>query len=166
MKHSAVARHGLRIAGALAAWACIASTCVAQPLLPPAECVGEVSDTWLYVAVTDVRKGTGLVAFTIYDDDRSRFLVKRGSLAVMRVPAQLGETRACIFLPRAGTYALAVYHDEDGNQAFNRSGLGLPNEGFGFSNNPTTLAGLPSFKAVRLSVPKPGLLTRIRLKYP
>lgn len=150
--------------GAIAAF--VASAAQAQPLDPPQGCVGQPSDTWLSVAVEDVRSANGLVAFTLYADDRSRFLVKRGSLAVMRVPAQAGTTRACIFLPKAGTYAVAVYHDEDGNQAFNRSGLGFPSEGFGFTNNPATLAGLPNFNSVRLNVPRPGLLTRIRLKYP
>lgn len=151
---------------ALAASAIGVCSAQAQPLAPPPGCVGTASETWLNVSVEDVRSSSGLVAFTLYADDRSRFLVKRGSLAVMRVPAQAGTTRACIFLPKAGTYAVAVYHDEDGNQAFNRSGLGFPSEGFGFTNNPATLAGLPNFSSVRLSVPRPGLLTRIRLKYP
>lgn len=144
----------------------VAAGAAAQDPAAPPDCVGSPSDTWLHVAIEDVRSSSGLIALTLYADDRSRFLIKRGSLAVMRVPAQAGRTRACIFLPRAGTYAVAVYHDEDGNQAFNRSGLGFPAEGFGFSNNPATLAGLPNFNSVRLSVPRAGLLTRVRLKYP
>lgn len=132
----------------------------------PAGCTGPVSDTWLHVVVEDVRNDSGLIALTLYADDRSRFLVKRGSMYVTRVKAEAGVTRACIFLPKPGTYALAIYHDEDGNQNFNRSGLGLPVEGFGFTNNPTTLAGLPKFNSVRLHVPRSGLVTRIRLKYP
>lgn len=132
----------------------------------PAGCTGPQSETWLQVAVEDVRSSQGMVALTLYDDDRSRFLVKRGSLYVTRVKARAGMTSACIFLPGPGVYALAIYHDEDGDSNFDRSGLGLPNEGFGFSNNPSTLAGLPSFSSVRLSVPRSGMLTRIRLKYP
>lgn len=156
----------LLLIGLAATLACGISAPRAQPTAPPADCLGQPSDTWLHLAVEDVRSASGLVAFTLYADDRSRFLVRRGSLAVMRTPAQVGTTRACIFLPGAGTYAVAVYHDEDGDQAFNRSGLGFPSEGFGFTNNPPTLAGLPNFSSVRLSVPRPGLLTRIRLKYP
>lgn len=143
----------------------VLSPAAAQAPSAPA-CVGTPSDIWLNVIVQDVRSGNGLIAITLYADDRSRFLVKRGSLAVMRVPAQADEARACIFLPAAGTYAVAVYHDEDGDQTFDRSGLGFPKEGFGFSNNPPTLAGLPGFSAVRLGVPRTGLQTRIRLKYP
>lgn len=136
------------------------------PETPPAGCTGPASQTWLNVTVEDVRSGSGLIALTLYADDNSRFLVKRGSMYVTRVQAAAGSTQACIFLPQPGVYALAIYHDEDGNQSFKRTGLGLPAEGFGFSNNPATLAGLPNFRSVRLNVPRSGLSTRIRLKYP
>ena len=69
---------------------------------------------------------TGSIAVTLYPDDRSRFLARRGSLYVGRVPARAGTTRVCIHLPGTGIWALGVYHDEDGNRRFTRSGLGLP----------------------------------------
>ena len=47
-----------------------------------------------------------------------------------------------------------------------RTVIGLPAEGYGFSNNPGTFAGLPSFRSVRLNVPRSGLNTRIQMKYP
>ncbi|PKB14149.1 uncharacterized protein (DUF2141 family) [Novosphingobium kunmingense] len=139
---------------------------IPQAEAAPPGCVGPVSDTWIHVSVSGVRSSNGLVAVTVYADDRSRFLVKRGSVGVMRMPAQQGETRGCVYLPGRGVWALAIYHDEDGDQQFDRSGIGLPREGYGFTNNPSTVVGLPSFASVRLSVPKPGLLTRIRVKYP
>ena len=65
-----------------------------------------------------------------------------------------------------GTYAIAVYHDADSNRSFNRTGIGLPEEGFGFSNNPGTLFGLPSFRSVRLAVPRSDMQTTVRIRYP
>lgn len=132
----------------------------------PAGCQGAPSDTFVNVAVEGLRSGSGLVAVTLYPDEARRFLVKKGSLGVMRVPATQPSTRVCVFLPQPGTYAIAVYHDEDGSRKLNRNALGLPREGFGFSNNPATLAGLPSFASVRLKIPRSGLLTRIKLRYP
>ncbi len=133
----------------------------------PADCQGDLSgEGWLNVEVAGVRSSEGLMAITVYADDRSRFLVKGGSLDVVRVPARQGTTRACVKLPGTGVYAIAVYHDEDGSRKINRSSLGLPTEGFGFSNNPSTLAGLPAFRSVRLSVAKNGLTTRINMRYP
>lgn len=144
-----------------------ALTAPVPAMAAPASCVGDLSGNgWLNVEVSGVRNSSGLVAITIYADDRSKFLVKKGSLDVVRVPAQAGTTRACVKLPANGVYAIAVYHDEDGSKKLNRGGLGMPTEGFGFSNNPPTIASIPTFGSVRLNVPKNGLTTRISLKYP
>lgn len=132
----------------------------------PAGCTGPASDTWLRVVVTGVRNSAGLIAVTLYADDSSRFLAHHGSLYVGRVPAVAGTTDACIFVPKPGVYALAVYHDENGNQKFDRNAIGLPAEAYGFSNNPGTLFGLPSFSSVRIQVMKSGLTSHIHLTYP
>ena len=146
--------------------AAAAPTAASAPAPAPTGCTGPASGTWLNVVVDGVRNGSGVVAITLYADDSSKFLVKRGSLYVGRVDAQAGTTRGCIFVPKPGVYALALYHDENRDGRFDRTGLGLPAEGYGFSNNPATLAGLPQFRSVRLNVPKPGLTSRISMKYP
>ena len=143
----------------------VAVTAQTAPPAPPG-CTGPSSATWIDVAVEGVRSSSGLVAITLYADNPRKFLVRHGSLYVGRVPARAGMTTGCIYVPKPGVYAIAIYHDEDANQGFNRTALGLPAEGYGFANNPSTLAGLPAFKTVRLSIPRAGLLTRVRLKYP
>ena len=82
------------------------------------------------------------------------------------MPARAPSTRDCIHLPSTGVYAIAVYHDEDGNRRINRSGLGMPQEGFGFSNNPRTLFSVPSFRSVRVNIPRTNMVTTVRLRYP
>lgn len=138
----------------------------AQPVAPPPGCTGPRSDTWLNVTASGLRNGNGLLAITLYEDKPSKFLAKRGSLYVGRAQAVAGTMQACIFVPRPGIYALALYHDENANQKIDRSGIGLPTEGFGFSNNPSTLAGIPSFRSVRLNVSRSGLSTRVTMRYP
>jgi uncharacterized protein (DUF2141 family) len=132
----------------------------------PAGCAGPASNFWLIVNAEGVRATKGRFAITVYPDDSRRFLAKKGSLFVARLDATGGTTRACVHLPGPGVYALALYHDENGNGKFDRTGIGLPAEGYGFSNNPSTVAGLPAFRAVRLNVPKAGLVTRVQMKYP
>ena len=120
----------------------------------------------LFVDVENVRSSQGLIAVTLYADDSRRFLARRGSLYVGRVPARAGTTRVCLFLPSTGTWGLAVYHDVNGNRSFNRTRVGLPAEPYGFSNNPRVLFGLPSFRSVRLNVPRTNMQTRVRLRNP
>lgn len=152
----------LIVAGALTG----AAPAAAAPATAPAGCTGTPSATWIDVAVEGVANSSGLIAITLYEDNPRRFLVRHGSLYVGRVPAQAGTTVGCIFVPRPGVYALAIYHDQNASQTFDRTSIGLPAEAYGFSNNPSTLAGLPAFRSVRLAIPRAGLLTRIRLKYP
>jgi uncharacterized protein (DUF2141 family) len=145
----------------------LAAGLIATPAQAAPPCLGPHSDVWIYVSADGVRNGQGQVATTIYSDNPDRFLVKNGSLYVVRTPAVAGVTKYCVFLPSTGVYAIAIYHDEDNSGTINRGGvLGIPTEGFGFSNNPPTLASLPVFRTVRLAVPRANLATTIHLKYP
>jgi uncharacterized protein (DUF2141 family) len=128
-------------------------------------CTGHPGTVRLYVDVQNVRSSAGLIAVTLYADDSSRFLAHRGSLYVGRVPARQGTTRVCIWVPKPGIWAIVAYHDENSNRKYDRNAIGLPKEGGGFSNNPATFFGLPSFSSVRFPVHAPQTEIRIRLKY-
>ena len=158
-------------AAGVAAFAAVAATTIATSSAsadpsPPPGCTGTPSNTWLNVSAQGLRSGSGLLAITLYADNPRKFLVSQGSLYVGGCNASSGTTNGCIFVPAPGVYAIALYHDENANQRFDRTAIGLPAEGYGFSNNPATLAGLPSFRSVRLNVPRSGLTTRIQMKYP
>jgi uncharacterized protein (DUF2141 family) len=130
------------------------------------DCGGPPSGVRLYVNVQQIRASTGLIAVTLYADNPRKFLAKRGALYVVRVPARAPATRVCINVPAAGVYGIAVYHDADSDRGFDRNAIGMPAEGYGFSNNPGTFFGLPSFSSVRLRVARTDMWTNVRLKYP
>jgi len=62
------------------------------------------------------------------------------------------KTVTCIFKVPEGTYAIALYHDENDNNRCDRNFLGIPREGFGFSNNIKPYFSAPSFKACKFYV--------------
>lgn len=132
----------------------------------PAGCVGPASATWLNLSVEQVNMSAGFVTLTLYPDDPARFLKPMGSLYVVKVPARAGVTQACLFVPGPGVYGLALYHDANGNGKIDRNAIGIPKEGFGFSNNPRILFSAPKLKSVRLAINGPGASTWIRLRYP
>ena len=151
---------------ALAALALLASaTALSAPAQAAPACVGTPGNgkVKLEVAATSLRSADGEVAFTVYPDDSSRFLKGGAKLARARVKATVPTTRACFWLA-PGHYALATYHDENGDHKFNRTAL-APKEGFGFSNDAPTTLGLPSFKATRFAVPAGGGSITIRTRY-
>jgi uncharacterized protein (DUF2141 family) len=119
----------------------------------------------LHVLASGVRRPAGNVTFTLYGDQRAKFLAHHGSLSVIRVPLAAGEAEACFAVSAPGTYAVAVYHDENDNHHLDRSFLGLPAEGYGFSNNVRPLLGLPSFDSVTFQVGPGETRINIRLIY-
>ena len=129
------------------------------------DCEGHESQTKLTVQVTGVRAARGEMAITLYPDDASRFLAPHSKLARVRAVAQAPVTTACFWLPAPGFYAVAVYHDENGNRDFDRTMVGLPAEGFAFSNDPPTPTALPPFRAVRFSAGEGETRIRVKLRY-
>ncbi len=117
----------------------------------------------LVVQATDMRNGKGEVAFTIYPDDKGRFLAKGRKLYRTRVPVRLPVTNSCFWV-KPGYYAIAQYHDENADHDFNRT-LWMPKEGFGFSNDAPTSVGLPSFESARFQVPAGGSTIRMKMRY-
>ena len=129
------------------------------------DCEGRETQTKLTVQVTSVRAAKGEMAITVYPDDAKRFLAPHSKLARVRAVAQAPMTTACFWLPAPGFYAVAVYHDENANRDFDRTIVGLPAEGFAFSNDPPTPTALPPFKAVRFQVGAGETRLRVKLKY-
>ncbi|WP_338661210.1 DUF2141 domain-containing protein [Pararoseomonas sp. SCSIO 73927] len=119
----------------------------------------------LRVTVTGARRAAGNATITIYGPRPERFLASRAYLARQRIPLRTTSAEACFALAAPGTYAIAVYHDENGDHDFNRTLIGMPAEGYGFSNDAPTATGLPSFSAVRFSVPAGESVMTIRLRY-
>lgn len=115
----------------------------------------------LILEATTMHNAVGEVAFTVYPDDKKRFLAKGGKLVRARVSA--ASPRACFWL-KPGYYAIAQYHDENSDHDFNRT-LFVPKEGFGFSNDAPTSIGLPSFASVRTALPPSGTTVRMKMRY-
>lgn len=46
----------------------------------------------------------------------------------------------------SGTYSIRFFHDENSNDKLDTNWLGLPTEGYGFSNNASALFGTPSIE--------------------
>ncbi|WP_293450994.1 DUF2141 domain-containing protein [Phenylobacterium sp.] len=120
-------------------------------------------DVKLTVQVNGVRPAVGEVAITVYPDDKRRFLARGGKYARQRVKAA-ASVRACFWVPPAG-YAVAVYHDANGDHNFARTLVGLPDEGFGFSNDPETRVGLPPLSAVRFMVGRNDRSIAVQMRY-
>nr|WP_321986718.1 DUF2141 domain-containing protein [uncultured Lichenicoccus sp.] len=119
----------------------------------------------LNVTGTGARRIAGHITFTLYGPEPARYLVRNGSLAVLRVPLSTRQATACFAVSEAGSYAVAIYHDENDNHHFDRNFLGLPVEGYGFSNDAAPMFAPPKFDAVKFTVHAGVNRIAIRLRY-
>lgn len=129
-----------------------------------APCAGSPSGVKLNVEVTGAKPVKGILAVTVYDSAR-RWLAPGQKLLRLRPKATAGVVHACFWLPKAGTYGIAVYHDVNADKDFNRTLTGMPAEGFGFSNNVAPRFALPKFQDVRFTAAAGETTQRIGLRY-
>ncbi len=62
-----------------------------------------------------------------------------------------------------GDYAIRVMHDDNGNGQLDRNLVGMPTEGYGFSNNPRVMRAA-TFEEARFTVPEAGTSIQIVLR--
>jgi uncharacterized protein (DUF2141 family) len=66
----------------------------------------------------------------------------------------------------SGNYAVAVFHDSNGDNKLNRNSLGMPTEGYGFSNNPAySRTGPPKYGEATFLLAGSNTNIKIQLKY-
>jgi len=66
---------------------------------------------------------------------------------------------------KPGTYAVALFHDANGDGIFNSNYIGIPKEGFGFSRNPLVVTRPPKFEDAAVFVAGPNTDIDIKLQY-
>jgi uncharacterized protein (DUF2141 family) len=126
----------------------------------PAPCPG------IHVKILDIRNSAGSVACALFESPAGfpvEFLQSATNVMVIKIR----DTQArCDFedIP-PGTYALAVIHDENVNGKLDTNALGVPKEGYGFSNDVRAWFGAPSFADASFPHDGQNVEMTIRLHY-
>jgi uncharacterized protein (DUF2141 family) len=118
----------------------------------------------LSVSVAGVRNDSGAVRCGLYaspDGFREPGREMRGVAA----PIKNGQA-TCVFsaIP-AGPYAVAVFHAEHNETRMETGLFGKPKQGYGFSNNPSTTFGPPSFASAAFQYKGGNLQLPVQLSY-
>jgi uncharacterized protein (DUF2141 family) len=151
----------LRIAMALSRLAWIVMlVSVPKPGFASPQCPG------IHVKILDIRNSKGTVACALFES-AAGFPTKYLSSATNIMVIKIRKSQArCDFedIP-PGTYALAVVHDENMDGKLDTNALGIPKEGYGFSNNAKAVTGAPSFSDASFSYDGKDLDMTISLHY-
>lgn len=136
----------------------IALTLALAPLLAP--CTARAGD--VTVTLTGIRATTGVVKLALAGSAAS-YDGKAPPVQGTGAPAT-GETATFTFKDVApGRYAVMVTHDENGNGRMDTNAIGMPLEGYGFSNNPNVMRK-PTWEEAAFAVGADGALLTIELR--
>jgi uncharacterized protein (DUF2141 family) len=112
----------------------------------------------LVVTIEDVRSNAGEILIGLYDRPdaftsaidssatKSALLPQTWRIAGVSLRAKAGSQSVIFTQLPPGRYAVIAFHDENDNGLLDANALGVPTEGFGFSNDAHGFLGAPSFE--------------------
>jgi uncharacterized protein (DUF2141 family) len=115
------------------------------------------------VTVDGVKAARGLIRVQSYRATAADWLQKGHWVNRIEVPARAGTMTFCMPMPAAGSYAVAVRHDLNGNGSSD-----LTTDGGGMSNNPSINIfnlGKPSYTKTAFPVGNGVKSIRIQMRY-
>jgi uncharacterized protein (DUF2141 family) len=124
------------------------------------------SQPGIHVEILSIRNSVGAVACALFESPHgfpTEFLRFASNLMMVKVRSAQA---TCNFEEIApGTYALAVIHDENRDGELATNWMGVPKEGYGFSNDAKGTLGAPSFEAASFPYNGQSLDMTITLQY-
>lgn len=127
----------------------------------PAKCRG--SGPAIRVTVSNVKASRGTLRVQLYRATRQDWLETGRWLNRIELPARAGTMSVCMPAPQAGSYAIAIRHDINGNGKTD-----LTQDGGGMSNNPSINIfnlGKPSYDTVAFRLGQEVKAMSIRMRY-
>ena len=115
------------------------------------------------ISVTGVSRSQGTLRVQLYRGTSSDWLESGRWLNRIELPARQGTMQVCMPVPAAGTYAIAIRHDVNGN-----GDTDLRTDGGGMSNNPSINIfnlGRPSVSNTRFTIGREVKPMSIRMRY-
>lgn len=119
----------------------------------------------LSVSVSQLRSNDGQVGCMLYNSARG-FPTDPSQAAQKRWCPAKDKTSTCAFDPiPAGTYAVACFHDENGNGKLDTGLFGIPSEGTVVSNHAKGFMGPPSFDKAKFAFAGGAATLELRMGY-
>ncbi len=132
----------------------------------PATAIAQAPCPGIHVKILNIRNSIGTVACALFESPEgfpTEFLLAATNVMVIKI--RKSQARCDFEGIPPGTYAMAVIHDENMNRKLDANWLGIPTEGYGFSNNATGALGPPAFSAASFRYDGQNVELTMRLKY-
>lgn len=136
--------------------ACFAGCCAVAALACPVHAAG------FDLTVTDLRTQQGSLRIAIADSEAGWSDTEKAVAGTVRKAHGTEQKFHFPDLP-PGSYAVMVMHDENDNGKLDSNFMGMPIEGYGFSNNPGVMRK-PTFEEARFDLGADGGAITVRLR--
>lgn len=104
----------------------------------------------LHIVVTGIKHNGGKLEVGLYNNSKNFPKDDREYLSEI-IPVTKDKIEVS-FNIQHGEYAIALYHDKNNNEECDTNFLGIPTEGFGFSNNVKPIFSAPSFRRAKIEL--------------
>lgn len=101
----------------------------------------------LEIDIEQLISSKGWIALQLLSSDNKK-------VASAYVNISEGRSKVVFNYLEPGNYAIRFYHDENGNGKMETNVLGMPTEGYGFSNNASSYFGPPDFNDMLFPIMK------------
>lgn len=117
------------------------------------------------VTINGIQKKQGQICLSLFDNKQG--FPNNGNNAIQTSCIEVTDIQLELKFSnlKAGNYAVAVFHDANNDGTLNRNWLGIPTEGFGFSQNPKILKGIPEFTDSAITVTDSHINIEIQIQY-
>lgn len=119
----------------------------------------------LQVKIENVRNSEGYVLAALYNSEKGYPEDAEQALISDRIKAGSQNNTFTFKDIPSGTYAIAIFHDENDNQELDKNVVGIPQEGYGSSNNVQKMFRAPNFEESKFEVGKKDRIISIKLNY-
>lgn len=120
----------------------------------------------LEVTIGNVKNDKGFILVSLFNEEDGFPGQSDSAFKNEKIAADLTENKIVFENIPLGTYAIAVFHDENDNGQLDKNLLGIPTEGYGSSNNQKKLFRAPNFDECKFKVEEAAISIDIRLNYP
>lgn len=128
--------------------------------------IGAPSSSNIEANIRGIRGAKGTIRCALYKGKRGFPSEKQHALKIATSKISNAKAR-CVFagVPK-GQYAIAVFHDANDNRKLDTNFFGIPQEGFGASNDaPPGATSPPKYKDAAFSVQNEAASLQINLRY-
>lgn len=100
----------------------------------------------LTVEINKVKSNKGKILLSFYNAEKGFPYESTSCIKIFTIQPVVGKVKLTTNDLSKGIYAIALFHDADENGKLSTNLIGIPKEGYAFSNNASNFFGVPNFK--------------------